>query len=282
MHGTSKGLKDIQRTFSHAMKLRAGTTFGFSTALGNPSISDLVSSYMLGLHKHKTAKGEASTSAQAISPDTLKRLYNHNHKPENWNNTQLSSGNWCGGNMRRLLQAVYLIAFTCLLCIDEVLNIQAHEVDLYKDDVDGTSCTSITLSFHKNAPFGALAIWIAASRINKGYLFPNINKHDRPITAKNTAMKSEVFLQLFWNNLWDLDITLYPYGTHSFCHGGCQWFSCDLCWSIRQICKWGGWSSDFSHLTIVKYLISSNDNLTIRCDEFFKLDHQVVKCLTCG
>ncbi len=66
MHGTSKGLKDVQRTFSHAMKLRAGTTFGFckagrrgkvpwdrATALGNPSISDLVSSYMLGLHKRK-------------------------------------------------------------------------------------------------------------------------------------------------------------------------------------------------------------------------------------
>ncbi len=86
--------------------------------------------------------------------DTLKRLYNHNHKPENWNNNQLSSGNWCGGNTRRLLQAVYLIAFTCLLRIDEVLNIQAHEVDLYKDEVDGTSCASITLPFCKNAPFG--------------------------------------------------------------------------------------------------------------------------------
>ncbi len=37
-------------------------------------------------------------------------------------------------------------------------------------------------------PIRALAIWIAASRINKGYLFPNIDKRDRPITAKNTAM----------------------------------------------------------------------------------------------
>ncbi len=37
-------------------------------------------------------------------------------------------------------------------------------------------------------PIRALAIWIAASRINKGYLFSNINKHDCPITAKNTAM----------------------------------------------------------------------------------------------
>ncbi|KAK0463134.1 uncharacterized protein EV420DRAFT_1618934 [Desarmillaria tabescens] len=309
MHGTSKGLKDAQRSYSHAQKLRAGITYGFcktghqATALGNPSISDLVSSYMLGLHKCKTAKGETSTSAQAIGPDTLKRLYIHNHKCENWDNNQLSSGNWCGGNTRWLLQAIYLVAFTCLLCIDEVLNIQAHEVNLYKDEVDGTSCASITLPFHKNSPFGdippfvlrkllehmvhlcpvrALSMWVATARINKGHLFPNINKRNRPITAKNAAMKPEVFLQLFRNNLWDLDITPYPYGTHSFHRGGCQWFSCDLHWSIRQICEWGGWSSDFSYLTIVKYLISSNDNLTLRRDEFVKLDRQVVKCLTCG
>ncbi|KAK0457552.1 uncharacterized protein EV420DRAFT_1309793 [Desarmillaria tabescens] len=316
MHGTSKGPDDTQRSYSHAQKLRAGTTYGFhktgrrgkvpwnrATALGNPSISDLVSSYMLGLHKRKVAKGETSTSARAIGPGILKQLYVHNHKHENWDNNHLSQGNWCGGNMRRLLQAVYLIAFTCLLRIDEVLNIQAHEVDLYNDEVDNTACVSITLPFRKNAQFGdippfvlrelpehmahlcpvrALATWIGTSRINKGNLFPNIDKRDHPNTAKNTAMKPEVFLQLFQNNLWDLGITPYPYGTHSFRRGGCQWFSCDLRWSIRQICEWGGWSSDFSHMTIVKYLISSNDTPTLRRDEFFKLDRQVVKCWTCG
>jgi hypothetical protein len=26
------------------------------------------------------------------------------------------------------------------------------------------------------------------------------------------------------------------------------------------ICDWGGWSTDFSHMTIVKYLVSENDN----------------------
>ncbi|KAK0437443.1 uncharacterized protein EV420DRAFT_1623400 [Desarmillaria tabescens] len=265
MHGTSKGPDDAQRSYSHAQKLRAGTTYGFhktgrrgkvpwnrATALGNPSISDLVSSYMLGLHKHKVAKGETSTSARAIGPGILKQLYVHNHKHENWDNNHLSQGNWCRGNMRRLLQAIYLVVFTCLLCIDEVLNIQAHEVDLYNDEVDNTACVSITLPFHKNAQFGDI---------------PPFVLRELPEHMAHLCPKPEVFLQLFRNNLWDLGITPYPYGTHSFR----QWWM-----------PWGGWSSDFSHMTIVKYLISSNDTLTLRRDEFFKLDRQVVKCWTCG
>ncbi len=61
----------------------------------------------------------------------------------------------------------------------------------------------------------------------------------------------------------------YPYSTHPFHHDECQWFACELCWSIWQICEWGGWSMDFSHMTIVKYLISANDTLTLHWNEFF-------------
>ncbi|KAK0492551.1 hypothetical protein EDD18DRAFT_1049972, partial [Armillaria luteobubalina] len=90
MRNTTKGPSDIQRSYSHAQKLRAGLTYGFRKSgrgkdrwnehmvSGNPSISDLVSSYMLGLHKRKVAKGEAPTSARAISPDILKQLYEYN------------------------------------------------------------------------------------------------------------------------------------------------------------------------------------------------------------
>ncbi|KAK0218991.1 hypothetical protein IW262DRAFT_1298095 [Armillaria fumosa] len=107
MCNTNKGPRDVQRSYSHAQKLCAGLTYGFRKsgrgkdhwnehmASGNPSISDLVSSYMLSLHKRKVAKGEAPTSAHAISPDILKRLYEYNRQPGNWDNTQISSGNWC-------------------------------------------------------------------------------------------------------------------------------------------------------------------------------------------
>ena len=38
--------------------------------------------------------------------------------------------------------------------------------------------------------------------------------------------------------------------------------STQLRWQIRRICEWGGWSAEFSHMTIVKYLISWNDDPT--------------------
>ncbi|PBK88149.1 hypothetical protein ARMGADRAFT_937764, partial [Armillaria gallica] len=284
-------------SYLNAMKLRAGTTYGFhksgrqgkvpwsrATALGNPSISDLVSSYMLGLHKCKVAKGETSTSARAIGPDTLQQLYEHNHKPENWNNKHLSQGNWCGGNTWQLLQAVYLIVFTCLLCIDKVLNLQAHEVNVY-DNEDDIGCMSVTLPFCKNAPVGGKCIELLVplpADLFRTLGIPPFILQEFPEQMAHLCPKAEVFLQLFRNNLWDLDIIPYPYGTHSFHCGGCQWFACKLRWSIRQICEWGGWSTDFSHLTIVKYLISANDTPTLCRDEFFKLDCQVVKCMTCG
>ncbi|KAK0224195.1 DNA breaking-rejoining enzyme [Armillaria fumosa] len=276
MHNTNKGPSDIQRSYSHAQKLHAGLTYGFCKsgrgkdrwnehmASGNPSISDLISSYMLGLHKRKVTKGEAPTSARAIT--------------------------------------VYLIAFTCLLHIDEALNIQAHDISFYVDEVDNTHCMSITLPFCKTNPFGHKLIITCQIEIQPfvlralpnhmahlcpvithGYVFHKIDKRDHPILTKNSPMTAEVFLELFRNNLWDLGIAPYPYSTHSFRHGGCQWLSVDLRWSLQQICEWGGWSTDFTHLTIVKYLISWNDDLMTQRDDFFKLDCEAtIKCWSCG
>ncbi|KAK0451964.1 uncharacterized protein EV420DRAFT_1273969, partial [Desarmillaria tabescens] len=141
--------------------------------------------------------------------------------------------------------AVYLIAFICLLHIDEMLNIQAHKIDVYNNVVDNTVCASITLSFHKNTPFDSkciellqcyclltsLTTWIDTSDINEGNLFPNINKCDCPITIKNTTMVSYEFHMLYASSSYSFRtcITPYHYSTHSFFHGGCQWFSCNLC-----------------------------------------------------
>ncbi len=60
--------------------------------------------------------------------------------------------------MRRLLEAVYLVAFTCLLRIDEALKIQLHDLHFYDDPVDGTACMSVTLPFRKNSPYGSKSI----------------------------------------------------------------------------------------------------------------------------
>ncbi|KAF9442778.1 hypothetical protein P691DRAFT_797990 [Macrolepiota fuliginosa MF-IS2] len=109
-------------------------------------------------------------------------------------------------------------------------------------------------------PVWAYADYIHATQITDGYLFQRM-------------MAAEWFLERFHLNLLDIKIDYFPYGTHSFHHGSCQWMSIDLCWHLHQICEWGGWSTEFTNLTIMKYLISWNDNpLYPDQRDFFKFD----------
>ena len=64
---------------------------------------------------------------------------------------------------------------------------------------------------------------------------------------------------------------------------GCQYLHCYRRWSFWRICEWGGWSTDFSYLTIVKYLISLNDDTMERREDFFnpKLV-PTVRCPACS
>ncbi|KAK0482321.1 hypothetical protein IW261DRAFT_1550292 [Armillaria novae-zelandiae] len=314
MYGVPKAPEEVRSSWSHAQKLRAGVTWGFKTtgkhgtecwtdqATGNPSISGIVSSYVVGLRHRKTAQGETPTSSRAVTPDILWALYQFNHSPENWNEIGSNKDKWCGPNTRRLLQAIYLVAFTCLLQIDEVLHIQAHDVRQYKDN--GVWCVSITLSQHKNnytgdippyilrelpdpmahlCPVQAIAEWLSVTRITHGYIFRKMDRREQPILEGNIEISKELVLELFWNNLADINIAPYPYGNHSFRRGGTQWLSVDLRWPIRQICEWGSWSKECTHVTIVKYLISSNDNPTMQREDFFRLNRQsTVRCFACS
>lgn len=67
---------------------------------------------------------------------------------------------------------------------------------------------------------------------------------------------------MFQNNLLDIGVDPVPYGTHSFRRGGVQWMSVQLRRPLCRICEWGSWSPEFLHMTIVKYLISWNDDPT--------------------
>jgi len=94
---------------------------------------------------------------------------------------------------------------------------------------------------------------------------------------------SEQFLETFRDNLIDIGVNPFPSGTHSFRRGGCQYLSLDRHWSLCQICEWGGWSTEFSSMMIVKYLISWNDDPTEARDNFFNPDRTpTVKCSYCG
>ncbi|KAH7903450.1 hypothetical protein BJ138DRAFT_1138729 [Hygrophoropsis aurantiaca] len=131
-------------------------------------------------------------------------------------------------------------------------------------------------------PVRALTDWLIVSKLTSGYLFRKIDRNDRVMEA-NTPMTSEQFLELFRNNLLDIKIDPYPYGTHSFRRGGCQYLHIDRRWPLRRICEWGGWSTEFTHMTIVKYLISWNDEPLEPREDFFNPDcNCVVKCYKCG
>jgi len=205
--------------------------------------------------------------------------------------------------MRHALQAIYTLAFICLLRSDEVLKIHRDHIEFVTDD-DNSEYMVLTLPFRKThqdghvqpfyiypldeeeahlCPVRAVAEWIKASQITSGFLFRRFMAQDRPSAHEDTAMTSEKFLELFRNNLLDISVDPFPYGTHSFRRGGCQYLVSDRRWSLRTICEWGGWSTEFSNLTIVRYLISANDNPTQRRQDFFNPQKKpALKCFQCG
>ncbi|KAJ8080118.1 hypothetical protein PM082_016946 [Marasmius tenuissimus] len=99
---------------------------------------------------------------------------------------------WGGPRLRRLLHLAFVLAFLCLLRVDEVLNIRMQDIQLLKDE-DGQYYIQLMLPFRKTNQFGkikpfylhempsdlmhlcpirAFAEWINTTKITHGYLFP--------------------------------------------------------------------------------------------------------------
>ncbi|KAJ3753267.1 DNA breaking-rejoining enzyme, partial [Lentinula raphanica] len=247
--------------------------------------------------------------------ELLEDLYHFNNLPEQTNFTipepsESSSQPSLKGNKgklgplaRALLTLGYALAFCGLLRIDELLKIQLHDISVNVDANTQRTKISLQLPFRKTSQFGdikpfvfwelpeeyehicvvrALARWIALTNLKNGFLFRRIRSQNR-IAEENAPLTSEYFLEMFRNNLLDIGVDYLPYGTHSFRRGGCQWLSVERRWPLRQICEWGGWSQEFTHLTIVKYLISWNDNPHVDRDDFFNLDRAPATiCPTCN
>jgi len=160
--------------------------------------------------------------------------------------------NWGGPNQRIMMQAIYLIAFTCLLRFDEVLKIQHHHIEIV-DDFNGH--IRLTLPFRKTHQYGEI----------------------------KPSLSSDVFLESFRRNLVEIGRNPLPYGTHSFRRGGCQYLASVVGWPLQKICDWGGWSTNFKNATIVRYLINWNDDPTQSRDDFWKpASLRVNRCAACG
>ncbi|KAK6997291.1 hypothetical protein R3P38DRAFT_2563764 [Favolaschia claudopus] len=275
-----------------------------SESVGNPSVSETVATYMTSLRRRKVRAGETATSAHAITEVDATHVYKFNNKPEiaqikeyapRSRKAEKESHEWGGARARRLLTLAYVLGFLCLLRFDEVLKIQIHDTEFVSD--------TLTLPFRKTSQFGgvkpfylhlfpphlahlctirALANWLYVSDIEDGFLFRKIVSGDR-VSRENTHMTSECFLEMFRNNLLDIEIDPAPYGTHSFRRGGCQWLYSCCRWGLIRICDWGGWSTEFSNLTIVKYLISYADEPSERREDYLNPNRPPTKkCFSCG
>jgi hypothetical protein len=95
----------------------------------------------------------------------LRKIYDFNNLPEHCKIKDYAPGSrknkvedpneWGGARVRRLLHAAYTIAFLCLLRFDEVLKIQAHDIEFVSDD-----CIKLTLPFRKTDPNGGECCWL--------------------------------------------------------------------------------------------------------------------------
>ncbi|KIK05452.1 hypothetical protein K443DRAFT_120460, partial [Laccaria amethystina LaAM-08-1] len=219
INGQLKPEFEERASYGYAQKMRAAATYLYARLLqlgsvpwhkseltgkmvGNPSISEVVSTYMLSLRRRKKIMGA---------------LYDHNHKPENWDikpykGTQSRAQQqedrekdiWTSAYGRHELQLAYTIAFSCLLRIDELMKIQSHDFRLLDDKT-----LELTLPFRKTdqcgeikpfvlprlpeemahlCPVRAYADWISVSEINEGYVFRKLGAGGRPVQNKGTPM----------------------------------------------------------------------------------------------
>ena len=96
-------------------------------------------------------------SSRALTFDIMYQLHKVNHLPKNWKLTPFAptrrgvdGGSYIGPRARRMLQAVYTLAFWCLLRSDEVLTIRMKDLKI----LDPTrNIIELTLTHRKTHQF---------------------------------------------------------------------------------------------------------------------------------
>ncbi|PIL25798.1 hypothetical protein GSI_11548 [Ganoderma sinense ZZ0214-1] len=174
--------------------------------VGNPSLSMVLSQYMVSLHRRKAHAGEEVTSARAVDERTLKMLWVFNEGIEDTGRTPVSRkeleqdpARWGGRNTHPTggIAPFYLWGL---------------------DRARPWMC-----------PVWALSKWSEACRTmgiqRQGYVFRKKIGANSISADIEAGMTSESFLECFRNNLLDVDIDPWPYGTHSFRRGGCQYLA---------------------------------------------------------
>src|SRR5262245_11681985 len=100
-------------------------------------------------------------SSRAITSTVIKDLFDFNNQPryrsveayKAFCHQDGVTGTWGGPRARLLVHAVVTIAFSCLLRIDETLNLRAKDVTILR-----TECISINLPQRKTNPYGGMTL----------------------------------------------------------------------------------------------------------------------------
>ncbi|PGH15757.1 hypothetical protein GX50_09006 [[Emmonsia] crescens] len=309
------------RTWSHAMKMRAAVSYYYAQTLrkgrgmfleksdgswsGNPVYSDIVSQYMRSLRRRKTRDGERPESVRSVSSTVLQQLFEYNasipfSSLPSRNPDGVGGRVWGGVRQRIMMSLIYAISFLCFLRIEETLRIEYRHIRLH-DLRSGKM--ELILDFRKTHQTGEikpfffyfnreepwldvpslLAEWLYQSAIDSGYLFRGFNASDQPVVERNYKLTPGVFLQNFRHNLSDIKEDWMLYGGHSFRRGGVQHMIIEKRWSIIKCCSWGGWSTDLNNLTIVRYILGDKDDPIHARQDFLNPEAQIgTMCNHCG
>ncbi|KAJ7861847.1 hypothetical protein B0H14DRAFT_2741456 [Mycena olivaceomarginata] len=249
---------------------------------GNPSISTVVSQYMISLRRNKVRGGEVKLwtyntgfpveSSTSYGSTSKKRKQEH---PEDW----------ASHSIRMMLQLLYIVSMLCLLRYDEALRITWQDVTF--DMETGVLRIRLDLPFRKTHQNGGIApfylyanpdrpwmcpvcafaiMWklaVANDPYGKpsGFIFRTKVGRNGWSIIPSEGMSTDSFMEYFCNNLLDIDIDPRPYGTHSFHRGGCQYLAMVLRWPFRNICSWGGWAENFDNRVHYTPLLEREDYL---------------------
>ncbi|KAF6748287.1 DNA breaking-rejoining enzyme [Ephemerocybe angulata] len=319
--GARKPPGQSRNSWSHAQKMLSAVVYCFGRHyrrgthdwvevssghfLGNPGRALEVQRYMVALRRRKADAGDTPTRGQstsAIDPEIIRQLYDYNGD-SSWNPDTPRPGQkgyWGGSLHRAAVHTVGVIAFHCLLRIDEVLHLR-HE-DIWIDEGEPNHIV-ITLPRRKThqtggippfhlwkleavedtylCPVQALAHWVKTSGAKSGYLFRAIGSSNQ-LKTDNHPIRSERWIEMFRNALVDIKIDPTLYAGHSFRRGGCQYLAFVKKWPIYEICDWGGWSSDFQHGAILRYLFDERGNPGNQRANYMNPNRQVFTvCMHC-
>ncbi|KAJ7870056.1 hypothetical protein B0H14DRAFT_2726455, partial [Mycena olivaceomarginata] len=304
--GKPKDPAIARATYSTAQKMRAAMSHKFSRDYelgtqewqenllvpgqfyGNPSISTVVSQYMISLRRNKVRGGEVVTSARAMDEPTMKKLWTFNtgfpvESSTSYGSTskkrkQEHPEDWAGHSIRMMLQLLYIVSMLCLLRYDEALRITWQDVTF--DMETGVLRIRLDLPFRKTHQNGANDPYGKPS----GFIFRKKVGRNGWSIIPSEGMSTDSFMEYFRNNLLDIDIDPRPYGTHSFRRGGCQYLAMVLRWPFRNICSWGGWAENFDNPgTLFKYLLSWTDTPLLEREDYLNPSRPVGDvCAACN